>query len=63
MTYQEESAQLLQKERGDAKRKAETRGIPFYILRGQVYRCDKDEFLRSAQTFEKMLWDALPDIG
>jgi hypothetical protein len=60
---QSESQELLEKEKRDALRKAETRGIPYFVLRGVVYATDGSMKSRVATTVEQTLWDALSVLG
>ncbi len=58
-----ESAELRLKELVDAKKKATTRGLPYCIYRGFVYRIDGSESPRQASMVEQIFWDALSVLG
>jgi hypothetical protein len=64
-----EHEELRKKEEADAIRKASTRGVPYYILRGRVYTMrGMPSFAngtnnRQATEVEQILWDALAVMG
>ena len=67
MTFAElskkESEELRKKELADARKKAETRGVPYYLYRGWVYSIDKSAAPRRASEVEQIFWDALAVMG
>lgn len=58
-----ESEELRLKELADAKKKAETRGVPYFLYRGWVYPVDKSAPPRRASEVEQIFWDALAVMG
>jgi len=63
-----ESDELHQKEERDARRKATTRGVPFFLVRGRVYSLDGSAMFhgnssREATEVEQILWEALAVMG
>lgn len=60
---QKESEDLRKKELADAKKKADSRGVPYYLYRGWVYAIDKSVAPRRASEVEQIFWDALAVMG
>jgi hypothetical protein len=64
-----ESEELRKKEEADAIRKALTRGVPYYLIRGRVYAMKgvpgfaNGSTSRQATEVEQILWDALAVMG
>jgi len=64
----QEATELREKEEDDARRKATTRGVPFYLIRGRVYALDGSGMFngrnqRDATEVEQILWEALAVMG
>lgn len=60
---QKESAELRKKELDDAKKKATTRGLPYFVCHGWVYALDRSVAPRKASEVEQIFWEALAVMG
>lgn len=59
----QEHAELRKKEVDDAKKKALTRGVPYYICRGWLCAMDGSMAPRKPTEVEQIFWDALAVMG
>lgn len=58
-----EHEELRAKELTDARKKAQSRGVPYFVFRGRVYSLDNSTPSRIASEVEQMFWDALSVLG